>query len=172
MKKIVTVLFIVLLSSLAACSSSYSSKNLKPSSSVGSAQSGDAELNTIQVSQYQTGSTKTQPELTNYYTEKEHLSVLVEWLKKAGNPIDLPVGKKITKIQTVSFFYENNEKKTIKSNGYMLVTLEDGNRYSKQIQPPNSIPDIYPYKESDNEDIITQVGTNVWSQMGDAYNLL
>jgi hypothetical protein len=87
-------------------------------------------LNSIDVSQYRTGTTRTQPELVSTHYDQADLTVLKEWLKAAGDPEAIPDNKKISRIQVLGFFCDV-EGQIVRSDGYMYVTFEDGTGYSK-----------------------------------------
>ncbi|MFF2480954.1 hypothetical protein [Paenibacillus sp. NPDC058071] len=123
------------------------------------------QLNSIDVSQYRTGTTRTQPELISVYSEQKDLASINNWFMEAGDSVTLPDLNSIEKIQVVSFFYKNSGE-SLKGEAYMLVTFKDGSYYSKQVQPPSTVMDAYPYQESDNEQIINRMGIDGWRSMG------
>ncbi|TVY04351.1 hypothetical protein [Cohnella terricola] len=165
MRKLLFILSALVIFYLSACSTS------KETTSHESPTQLKGELASIQVSQYVTGTTRTQPELTVLYDKQEDLMLLQQKFEGAEVPQSFPEDKSISKIQVVVFFYEENGQ-TVRSDGYMFVTFQDGIRYSKLIQSPNHIQDVYPYNESDNELVIRRAGTDGWRQTGDTNNLL
>jgi hypothetical protein len=149
MYKATAALFTLLIFLLTSCSAS-------PSKPV---------LSDINVSVYSTGTSRVQPELFNVFYEQADLNTLEQWLEAAGEPETLPDNKKLNRIKTIVYFYEV-EGQTVRSDGYMYVTFEDGTGYSKLVQPPAYIRDEYPYDESMNPNIIKSMGTDNWRKMG------
>ncbi|WP_130615974.1 hypothetical protein [Cohnella abietis] len=170
MKKGILLLSAILILSLTACSSSEKVTKAEAPSSISSATNTEAVLDSINLSQYRTGTTRTQPELINVYSDQEKLAVLGAWLKTAGTPEVFPEDKKINRINVVVYFYKVEEQ-PLTSDAYMLVTFEDGTSYSKLAVPPRFIEDNYPYDESVNESIISHMGTDDWRKMGDTNNI-
>ncbi|RKP47876.1 hypothetical protein D7Z26_21925 [Cohnella endophytica] len=127
--------------------------------------SSDEKPESVMISHYITGTTKTQPELGSYLTEKSEFERLEKWIQGAGTPEDFPSSKKINIIRVLAFSYETAGQITRKDT-YMVATFEDGDIYSKLVNPPDSsIRDFYPYDESMSKFVIMAMGTDNWRKM-------
>lgn len=116
------------------------------------------KIDSIDISFYQSESTRTQPELLTVISALDELSDFKEWLNLKSDIINVST-ESINTIFILQFNYINDD--TISSSKYIYIETNNANYIKELVFSWNN--DIYPYTHEMDNNIIESIGFDNWN---------